>query len=203
MIERKVMMPDGIVRERHSVCQITHLIGSMTTIDVNSTNASGDNLYCWQHAVECDTTIDESGAYDIIGALPSMVEYVDPVDTLLDILTDEQAESMTDLYPSWTVDVAYAVGDRRKYDGKLYRCIQAHTSQSGWEPNVTPALWVRTAEDGEIPEWVQPTGAQDAYAKGDKVTHNDKTWVSLVDGNVWEPGATGTESLWAEVTDEE
>ena len=43
--------------------------------------------------------------------------------------------------------------------------------------------------DGE--EYVQPQGAHDAYPEGWKVTHNGKTWVSLVDANVWEPGVSG------------
>lgn len=66
---------------------------------------------------------------------------------VLPILTDEQAEQVTNLYPSWAAGVAYAVGDRRKYDGKLYRCVQAHTSQEGWEPPITPAMWTRTGAD--------------------------------------------------------
>ena len=48
------------------------------------------------------------------------------------------------------------------------------------------------------PEWEQP-GSTNGYSKGDKVTHNGKTWESLVDNNVWEPGVIGTESLWKEV----
>ena len=47
-------------------------------------------------------------------------------------------------------------------------------------------------------EWEQP-GSTNGYSKGDKVTHNGKTWESLADNNVWEPGAAGTESLWKEV----
>lgn len=46
----------------------------------------------------------------------------------------------------------------------------------------------------EYPEWKQPTGAQDAYMKGDKCSHNDKHWISDYDNNVWEPGVFG----WAE-----
>lgn len=42
-------------------------------------------------------------------------------------------------------------------------------------------------------EWIQPTGAHDAYAKGARVTHDGKKWVSLVDSNVWEPGVSGWE----------
>ncbi len=112
-------------------------------------------------------------------------------------LSDDQAETVTDLFPEWETGVAYAVGDRRQYGGLLYRCVQAHTSQADWTPPAVPALWVRTSTE-EWPEWIQPTGAQDAYAKGDKVSHIGKHWISLIGGNVWEPGALGTESLWQE-----
>ena len=105
-------------------------------------------------------------------------------------LDDEQAESVTDLFPLWEPDTAYAVGDRRRYNDLLYRCVQGHTSQAGWEPPAVPALWVRTSTE-EWPEWIQPTGAHDAYAKGDKVTHNGQHWTSDLDGNIWEPGVYG------------
>ena len=60
---------------------------------------------------------------------------------------------------------------------------------------MTPALWTAVSID-EYPAWVQPTGAHDAYSKGDKVTHNGKRWTSTADANVWEPGVYG----WTEVT---
>ena len=199
MLERKVMMPDGIVRDRHTVTQITHLVGNLTSFDIESVNSGGDSYYNWQYAVGYDSSIDESGAYDIISELPSMVVYVDPVDTLLPMLTDEQAEAVTNLFPAWVADVAYAVGDRRKYDGKLYKCVQAHTSQVGWEPPAVPSLWVRTVEDpDEIPDWIQPTGAHDAYMTGDKVHHNDKNWICTQDNNVYEPGVWGWDELLEE-----
>lgn len=109
-------------------------------------------------------------------------------------LSDEQAESVTNLYPLWEVGVSYAVGDRRQYDGLLYRCVQAHTSQADWIPPAVPALWVRTWTE-PYPEWVQPTGAHDAYNKGDKVSHNGLHWESNIDANVYEPGVYG----WTEV----
>jgi hypothetical protein len=111
-------------------------------------------------------------------------------------LDDDQAESVTILFPNWEVGVAYAVGDRRQYDGLLYRCVQAHTSQADWYPPAVPALWVRTSTE-EWPEWIQPTGAHDAYNKGDKVSHNARHWVSNIDANVYEPGVYG----WDEVTE--
>lgn len=112
------------------------------------------------------------------------------VDVAIGYLPDEQAENVTVLFEEWTVGVAYAVGDRRKYGGLLYRCVQAHTSQADWTPPAVPALWVRTYTD-EYPEWVQPTGAHDAYKTGDKCSHNSKHWVSTIDANVYEPGVYG------------
>lgn len=116
-------------------------------------------------------------------------------------LNDEVAIVAPELFKAWEEDTEYVVGDRRRdrTDGFLYKCVQAHTSQSDWEPHNVPALWARVAEPGdEWPEWIQPTGAQDAYMQGDKVSHDGKHWVSAIDNNVWEPGAIGTETLWIE-----
>ena len=109
-------------------------------------------------------------------------------------LTDEDALQAVELYPAWQAGTAYTVDERIRYNSTLYRCVQAHTSQADWTPDATPALWTVVSLD-EWPEWVQPTGAQDAYAKGDKVSHNDKHWISDYDNNTWEPGVFG----WSEV----
>ena len=86
-------------------------------------------------SVDYNSDMDEADAYAYISDLPEYEEYIDPnkeaVDELLPILTDEQAEQVTKFYPNWAVGIAYVEGDRRKYDGKLYRCVQAHTSQEG------------------------------------------------------------------------
>ena len=126
----------------------------------------------------------------------SIIEKARQMRAKLDLATtyldDEQAESVTILFPIWEVGTAYSVGDRRQYGGLLYRCVQAHTSQADWTPDVVPALWVRTWTE-PYPEWVQPTGAHDAYAKGDKVSHNGKHWISDIDANVYEPPTFWTE----------
>lgn len=116
------------------------------------------------------------------------------------MLTDEQALQVTTLYPLWDATKTYAVGDRVRYAGNLYRCLQPHTAQETWNPADAPSLWAKvlTDQSGAILPWVQPDSTN-PYAKGDKVTHNGKTWESLVDNNVWEPGAIGTENLWKEV----
>lgn len=117
------------------------------------------------------------------------------IDTAIGYLDDEQAETVTNLYQPWEEDTAYSVGDRRQYDGLLYRCVQAHTSQEDWTPPVVPALWVRTSTE-EWPEWIQPTGAQDAYRIGDKCSYKDRHWINTVDYNVYPPDVYG----WDEVT---
>ena len=105
-------------------------------------------------------------------------------------LDDETALKGVELFPMWGSDIDYAVDDRVQHEGTLYKCVQAHTSQENWTPDATPALWVIVTVE-EWPEWVQPTGAQDAYAKDSKVTHNGERWISDVDSNVWEPGVYG------------
>ena len=109
---------------------------------------------------------------------------------------DETALTGKELYPVWAENISVSVNDRYQYNDKLYKCVQAHTTQADWTPDKTPALWVEVSLD-EFPEWKQPAGAHDAYAKGDKVKHNDKKWESTVDANVWEPGVYG----WDEVVE--
>ncbi len=113
-------------------------------------------------------------------------------------LSDEDALEAVELFAVWAVGTEYVADQRLRYDGKLYRCVQGHTSQAGWEPDKTPALWTEVALPGEIPVWKQPTGAQDAYNTGDRVWYPAKfttVYVSIVDNNVWEPGVYGWETV--------
>lgn len=112
-------------------------------------------------------------------------------------LDDETALTGVELFQMWAIGMAYAVDDRVQYNGALYKCVQAHTSQADWTPDATPSLWAKVLipDPNVIPEWVQPESTN-PYAKGDKVTHNGKTWVSDYDNNVWEPGVFG----WTEVS---
>lgn len=117
-----------------------------------------------------------------------------------DAMTADELAACVPLFDAWDgSSVAYAMGDVVAYSGALYRCAQAHTSQAGWTPDATRALWTPmgvSADDPEaVPEWVQPTGAHDAYAKGSHVMHNGTEWVSDLDANVWEPGVSG----WTQV----
>lgn len=107
-------------------------------------------------------------------------------------LPDADALEAVELFDEWKPDTDYAVDERIRYGDKLYRCVQAHTSQTDWAPDTTPALWTEVAKPGEIPVWRQPTGAQDAYQKGDKVHYpaaDSAIYESLIDNNTWSPDA--------------
>ena len=112
------------------------------------------------------------------------------------------AAEHTALFAMWEPGIAYVAGNVRRYgedeenneNSKLYKCLQGHTSQIGWEPDKAPSLWKKIGDPTvEFPEWSQPVGAGDAYMTGDKVSHDGKHWVSVADNNVWEPGVYGWE----------
>lgn len=117
--------------------------------------------------------------------------------------TDVQALEVAALYPDWTglpEGEALAAGSRVRHKDTLYKVLQGHNKQSGWAPDVTLSLFAKVLiPDASVtPAWEQP-GSTNGYSVGDRVTHGGKTWESLVDSNVWEPGETGSESLWKEV----
>lgn len=111
-------------------------------------------------------------------------------------LDDVDALEAVQLFPVWSPAGVYAAGDRVRYNGILYRCLQAHNAQETWNPADATSLWAKVLipDPDVIPEWEQPDSTN-PYMKGDKVTHNGKTWMSDIDNNVWEPGVYG----WTEV----
>ena len=208
------------------------------------------------------SSVITGGAVDLPTAYAMRAVIEDSV-TALD---DETAVTVPSLFTPWTVGEAVNVGDRRYYATRLYKVVQAHTTQADWTPDKTPALWavigdpgeagtiddpitaargmeyeyglyyldtedgktylcerIGEAEGGKIilqylpheligqyfsaaesgeteepaepdtgdtyPEWVQPTGAHDAYNTGDIVMYNGTAYRSLIDGNVWAPDA--------------
>ena len=119
--------------------------------------------------------------------------------------TDEQALEVQVLYPDWSVlPVGYILkeGDRVNYMGVLYKVLQAHQKQEAWNPADAPSLFAKVLNPDAniIPEWEQPDSTN-GYMAGDKVVHNGIIYESLVDNNVWEPGAVGSETLWKVATE--
>ena len=111
-------------------------------------------------------------------------------------LTDEQAMEVATVFDPWKIGKTYAVGDMVTYgensvgDPQLYKVVQAHTSQTDWTPETALSLYDAIGlDDTGYPLWSQPTGAHDAYNKGDTVNYNGTIYESLMDGNTYSPDA--------------
>ena len=122
--------------------------------------------------------------------------------SLREIATDEMALEVPALYPKWRDNKEYKADERVVHGDVLYKVLQDHASQAGWEPGAAPSLFatVLTSDDGTPLEWVQPDSTN-PYMTGDKVLHNGFVWESLVDNNVWEPTAENA-TLWVVVEGE-
>ena len=121
---------------------------------------------------------------------------VDALVKLRGLATDEQACEVPVLYPSWKEGIAYKVGERILYNEILYKVLTTHTSQANWTPDVAASLFAKILipDENIIPAWEQPDSTN-TYKTGDKVSHNGKTWISIVDNNSWEPGVYGWEVI--------
>lgn len=111
-------------------------------------------------------------------------------------LSDEQAMEVATVYDPWQAGKSYNAGEFVTYgensvgDPQLYKVAQAHTSQADWTPDAAASLFVAVGLDAAgYPIWAQPTGAHDAYNKGDIVDYNGTLYKSLIDGNVYSPEA--------------
>lgn len=118
-----------------------------------------------------------------------------------DSMSDEKIASFPSFVEKWKPGIEYLAGKRLSFDGIVYKVLQGHTSQEGWEPDKAPSLFAKvlipTDDEGqqtEIPEWEQPDSTN-PYMRGNRVKHGGKTWESDIDNNVWEPGVYG----WHEV----
>ena len=86
---------------------------------------------------------------------------------------------------------AYAVDARVFHRGKVWVNL---TPANAFVPGVSG--WREWADEGELPAWVQPTGAHDAYPAGAEVSHNGQTWRNTHgNSNVWQPGVFGWEEI--------
>ena len=123
--------------------------------------------------------------------------FIESIMTMRNRATDAMSWDAAYFFPAWRTEHEYTTGDRVRHGSTLYRCLQAHTSQSDWTPDTAVSLWVRIDDPAiEWPAWRQPQGAVDAYPAGAKVSHptSDRHWISDLDNNVWEPGTYG----WSE-----
>jgi len=126
-------------------------------------------------------------ALDNIGiSTTEAAEFREKIDSILSNLDDETALENTLLYPKWVTGKSYAVDDRVKYNNKLYRVLQAHTSQANWTPSAAASLFARVLVNTDIEEWEQPDSTN-GYAVGDRVRYKGHIYESLINNNVWSP----------------
>lgn len=176
-----------------SMIPIGYLCDSHILVEVEAVPSDVIAGYYFYHAGEFYTTENDLSALarakapDVASLVfVSMSEKGEFDDTTI----TEHAEQ----FSKWTALVSYTAGAIVRYENKLYRCVQSHTSQQTWTPDATASLWKQIGDPSEEwPAWSQPLGAHDAYPLGAKVSHNEKHWISTVDNNVWEPGAYGWE----------
>lgn len=86
---------------------------------------------------------DVPSADDIVSQLKELAQ------AQVEALTDDEAKKVPALFPLWETEKAYAVGDRVWYQASLYKCIQAHTSQSTWNPKDATSLWANVSEESQ------------------------------------------------------
>lgn len=122
-------------------------------------------------------------------------------------IDEATASENANLFLPWVTNAIYKAGDLRTYlqtkeiqtvDGEtvtvvekvLYKCLQPHTSQDNWTPDVSLSLWKNlSVNENGISEWSQPISSVDAYNIGDEVMYNGVHYRSTIDNNVWAPDA--------------
>jgi len=104
------------------------------------------------------------------------------------MLDDTDALEAIQLFPTWSAEAAYFIGDKVRYENELYKCLQNHSAQENWTPIAAPSLWAKVLipDENIIPEWEQPDSTN-AYQIGDKVLYNGKIYECTISNNVWAP----------------
>lgn len=177
-------LPNGVPLSYHRIVSLTTVVNQQCIIEVAS--------YVNQEAREQElaaATDPETGCDVFISTQLISVDY-DPEMSVTKAYTllkgmDEYKDA-TDVIDNWAVGVAYYTDDLRMHDGKRYRCLQSHTSQADWAPDLAPALWVEERDPDTVAEWVQPDSTN-PYMTGDRVTYGGTVYESVIDNNVWSP----------------
>ena len=109
----------------------------------------------------------------------------------IDDLSEEELDNIVMIYESFTELIGKTIpkGYLLRHDGVLYKSLKEHEVKKEFNPVVTNYLYVEASPKGVIPEWVMPTGYQNAYDIGDKVIYipDGKIYISKIEGNSQEP----------------
>ena len=120
---------------------------------------------------------DEINRRDLFAAAPQMLQ-----DVLTTYQGDQGAPGDPWVQPQGAL-TSYPSGWEVAHGGKVWRSL---VSGNVWEPGVSG--WREQVPEGQDPpEWVQPTGAHDAYGMGERVTYDGEVWFSTRDANVHPP----------------
>ncbi len=111
----------------------------------------------------------------------ALVLFLQVAPLTLAVLVASSTTAQAQSYPAWAPNTSYAVGARVTYAGSIYRCLQAHTSITSWEPPNTPALW---SLEGGTPTPTAPAVPSGLAASANGTTAITVTWTSV-------SGATG------------
>ena len=92
---------------------------------------------------------------------------------IVSTFSDDNALKVIDLFPTWAEGIEVKAEGRYQYNGKLYKAVQAHTTQSDWTPDITPALWtvIDVEHSGTLEDPI-PAVASMEYTKGLYYTEN-------------------------------
>ena len=147
------------------------------------------NLYVRDHTIYERTA--ETEVLATIGATSQeeLTEIRETLDNLLSGFDDETATEYKVLFKNWEPDIQVTQGERYKYNNALYRVLQSHTTQRGWEPEIATSLFavILTSQEPETyNEWVQPDSTN-PYMMGDRVIFLGKIYESIIDNNIWSP----------------
>ena len=168
------------------------LSGAITEEDIASLKEQYGEIFeyfivLYHPPVEVEEAVQEAIAEkeEIIGAI-------------IDYLPDEVAVEYIDIFPEMKFDgQTILTGTRIQFNGTLYRASVDLTDIEQYTPTAAPNVWNAIAVNNEILPWVSGT----LYSKDVQVTHDSKTWVSMIDNNSYEPGAVGVyDNIWKEVT---
>ena len=118
----------------------------------------GDNMKICENGIYRDMTAEEIAAVQEAQAEYELNERTRPftesevsrmlIAQQINTLTvdDNTALRMVAFYPEWAENAEYTAEYKVQRNGKLWRCIQAHTSQAGWEPENAASLWTEICE---------------------------------------------------------
>ena len=187
-IEKPIILDNGVTVTYFRVTSLTVVVNVQSIIELTGYTSAD------KRAEERESIIDPEGSpanvfvdtriisidYDPFMSVAKAYDYVKSL---------PEFQGAEDVIDAWAAGSAYYTDDLVMDGEKRYRCIQPHTSQEGWEPHNTPALWAEVKDEGDIPVWSQPD-ASNPFMKGDKVRYPDAegpVYESTIDNNVWSP----------------